>query len=57
MTEKREDDIPEITPEMIEAGLSKLYEFDITSPTDSEMREAVKSVFVSMLLSRPEFQT
>lgn len=39
----------EVTPEMIEAGLEKLYEFDITCPVDAEMRLAVAAVFVEML--------
>lgn len=39
----------EITPTMIEAGLECLYGFDITEPRRSEMREAVKAVFIAML--------
>jgi hypothetical protein len=35
----------EITPEMIEAGLSVLYGFPITEPFESEMKEAVASVY------------
>jgi hypothetical protein len=42
----------EITPEMVEAGLITLYEFDIGQPTDHEMRRAVRAVFVSMLQRR-----
>jgi hypothetical protein len=44
----------EITPEMIEAGFAKLYEFDITHPMEGEMREAVRDVFLSMLRARPK---
>jgi hypothetical protein len=38
----------EITPEMIEAGLNALYGFPITEPFESEMREAVVSVYKAM---------
>jgi hypothetical protein len=38
----------EVTPEMIEAGLATLYEFDITEPFESEMREAVAAVYRAM---------
>jgi hypothetical protein len=42
----------EITPEMIEAGRERLYEFEITDPSRDEMNEAVKAVFRAMLLAR-----
>lgn len=35
----------EVTPAMIDAGLSKLYEFDFTQPDPDELREAVASVY------------
>jgi hypothetical protein len=38
----------EITPEMIDAGLSVLYRFPITEPVESEMREAVAAVYRAM---------
>jgi hypothetical protein len=38
----------EITPEMIEAGLNRLYEFHITEPDSDEMRDAVAAVFRAM---------
>jgi hypothetical protein len=38
----------EITPEMIEAGMSALYDFPITEPFESEMREAVAAVYGAM---------
>jgi hypothetical protein len=38
----------EITPEMIEAGLNALYGFPITEPFESEMREAVATVYRAM---------
>ena len=44
----------EITPEMIEAGREKLYNFDIMHPVENEMNEAVKAVFVSMFESLPQ---
>jgi hypothetical protein len=43
-TELSETEI-EITPAMIEAGLSKLYEFDITQPDPDELRIAVAAVY------------
>ena len=44
----------EITPEMIEAGLECLWGFPVTEPTEGEMREAVKAVFIAMLAARAE---
>jgi hypothetical protein len=44
-----------VTPEMIEAGLVALYNFDIMHPMEAEMREAVKAVFLSMLQSRQKY--
>jgi len=46
------ENIPEITPEMIEAGVSALYGFSITEPTEAEMREAVAAVFRAMCNTR-----
>jgi hypothetical protein len=34
----------EVTPAMIEAGLERLYEFDITQPDPAELRLAVEAV-------------
>jgi hypothetical protein len=39
----------EITPAMIEAGRETLYTFDIMHPVESEMSDAVRAVFLSML--------
>ena len=44
----------EITPEMIEAGLSELWNHDITEPRESEMREAVRAVYFAMRTSREQ---
>jgi hypothetical protein len=50
---RNEECIFEVTPEMIEAGREALYKFDIMHPTEEEMREAVRAVFVSMLQAQP----
>jgi hypothetical protein len=42
----------EVTPEMMDAGLSALYRFHITEPDDEEMREAVCAVFNAMIEAR-----
>lgn len=42
----------EITPDMIEARFSVLYEFPITEPTEAGMREAVAAVFRAMCSTR-----
>jgi hypothetical protein len=52
MADRAANEEIEITPEMIDAGFAKLYEFDISHPMEAEMREAVRSVFLSMLLAR-----
>ena len=39
----------EITPEMIETGVSELYCHPIMEPTDDVLAEAVKAVFCRML--------
>ena len=39
----------EVTSEMIEAGLEEIYRFTISEPTDDEMREAVRAVYVVMV--------
>lgn len=38
----------EVTPAMVDAGLDKLYEFDITEPLETEMRKAVAAVYLAM---------
>lgn len=45
----------EVTPEMIEAGVEKLYEFDITLPIKEEMMAAVTAVFLEMLRCQREY--
>lgn len=42
----------EVTPEMTDAGVDKLYEFDITLPYREEMKKAVAAVFLEMLRHR-----
>ena len=49
---KADKDEIEITPEMIEAGVEKLFEFDIQQPFRAEMRDAVAAVFREMLRHR-----
>lgn len=42
----------EITPEMIEVGVSKLFEFDITQPVEVEIKVALSEAFRAMILAR-----
>lgn len=44
--------VPEITPEMIEAGVKELYYFDVTAQINPTAEEAVKSIFLAMLRVR-----
>lgn len=39
----------EITPEMIEAGIDELAKFDVFPPIRSELRPAIRRVFLEML--------
>jgi hypothetical protein len=38
----------EITTEMVDVGLRTLYNFNITEPYESEMRDAVTAVYRAM---------
>lgn len=38
----------EVTPEMVEAGLSRLFRFHISEPDEDELRVAVAEVFKAM---------
>ena len=42
----------EVTPEIIEAGVEKLYEFDLHEPFRDELRKGVVAVFLEMLRHR-----
>jgi hypothetical protein len=48
MSDEKKIAEPEITPDMIQAGLGALYRFHINDPDDDEMRRAVVAVFKSM---------
>ena len=44
----------EITPEMIDAGLERLFRFHLSDPDELELRRAVAEVFSAMMEARPE---